>query len=171
MPNKLNNGASVVSLRDAIPICATYFYEFAKNANPGMGRWGITSFHFNLFGDNRGCVFECGNFGCRTFLFYREREVRLMADMGTNEASKLWGFPKGVYKNIVVESLPLMDGLHKIKKAAHITSPEITLILLHKDNKYDIGKMIRQGRKYNEKELYKKDSIYSISFYYVHNLL
>ena len=22
-----------------------------------------------LFGDNRGCVFECGNFGCRTFLF------------------------------------------------------------------------------------------------------
>ena len=31
-------------------------------------------FHFNLFGDNRGCVFECGNFGCRTFLFYRKKE-------------------------------------------------------------------------------------------------
>ena len=27
-----------------------------------------------LFGDNRGCVFECGNFGCRTFLFYRKKD-------------------------------------------------------------------------------------------------
>ena len=37
----------------------------------------IALFHFNLFGDNRGCVFECGNFGCRTFLFYTERVMCL----------------------------------------------------------------------------------------------
>ena len=35
MPNKLNNGVSVVSLGDAIPISAANLYEFAKNANPG----------------------------------------------------------------------------------------------------------------------------------------
>ena len=59
MPNKLNNGTSVVSLADAMLICATHLIEFAKNANPGGGYAGFTApFHFNLFGDNRGCVFQ-----------------------------------------------------------------------------------------------------------------
>ena len=58
MPNKLNNGVSVVSLGDTIPISATNFYEFAKNANPGkLVDRVIALFHFNLFGDNRGLRF------------------------------------------------------------------------------------------------------------------
>ena len=35
---------------------------------------GLSFSVWALFGDNRGCVFECGNFGCRTFLFYRKKE-------------------------------------------------------------------------------------------------
>ena len=81
MPNKLNNGVSVVFRRGTIPISATNSYEFAKNANPGeLVDRVIALLRFNLFGDNRGCVFECGSFGCRTFLFstlYREMEVVL----------------------------------------------------------------------------------------------
>jgi hypothetical protein len=37
----------------------------------------VLGFFFSIwawFGDNRGCVFECDNFGCRTFLFYRKKE-------------------------------------------------------------------------------------------------
>ena len=34
MPNKLNNGTSVVFPGDTTPICVTSFNEFAKNANP-----------------------------------------------------------------------------------------------------------------------------------------
>ena len=74
MPNKLNNGVSVVSHGVTTPISATNFHEFAKNANPrGLVDRIITSFHLNLFGDNRGCVFKCGNFGCRTFYFRGEK--------------------------------------------------------------------------------------------------
>ena len=60
------------------PFLMLTFLNLAKTLIPWSGYVEYTlSFYFNLFGDNRSCVFRCGDFGCRTFYLYLKEGTQM----------------------------------------------------------------------------------------------